>query len=282
MMIGPQPYPVLICTVKWKLDHLPILLVASTLAMIGLVIFQYKWINHSRELYNEVFHQRACMALCSTLEEYGEGAICSIPSCAVLCSPAAEDYAPKQNSNLVNNEGFQTDLRKTLDFYNIDLSYQVSQTDEVTAGENKNEKATCIVNVPSHSEEDAGSVVILDFPEKQSFMLGKMKFMIAASLLILLFTAIVLLLANWWLMKQKRLLRTNIEMYNNMAHEFRTPLTNINLATSMLTKESNNSKSNKFLDIISRENGKLIQHVERILHLARLDNGEYALQNERS
>src|SRR5688572_32480120 len=131
----------LLYRMKWKLNHLPILLIASTLAMAGLVIFQYKWINHSRELYNEVFHQRACMALCSTLEEYGEGAVCNKPSCAVLCSPAAEDNAPKQNSNLVNNEGFQTDLRKTLDFYNIDLSYQVSQTDEVTAVENKNEKA---------------------------------------------------------------------------------------------------------------------------------------------
>src|SRR5688500_1601494 len=126
MMIGPQPYPVLICTVKWKLDHLPILLVASTLAMIGLVIFQYKWINHSRELYKEVFHQRACMALCSTLEEYGEGAICNNVVCAATCEPVPQVHNDAcQVSTLVDNEYFHQDLRKTLDFYNIELNYQI-------------------------------------------------------------------------------------------------------------------------------------------------------------
>jgi two-component system, OmpR family, phosphate regulon sensor histidine kinase PhoR len=271
----------LLYRMKWKFNHLPILLIASTLAMAGLVIYQYKWINHSRELYNEVFHQRACMALCSTLEEYGEGAICSKPSCAALCTPAQGENTENANTNLVDDQGFQTDLRKTLDFYNINLSYEVTQANEAPAGNEQVEKATCVVNVPSHTEEKADSYIILDFPDKKSFMLGKMKFMTGASLMILFFTAIVLLLANWWLLKQKRLLRTNVEMYNNMAHEFRTPLTNIQLAATLLNKESQNPKSTKFLDIISRENDKLIHQVERILHLARLDNGEYALKNER-
>lgn len=266
---------------KWKLSHLPVLLIASTLAMAGLVIFQYKWITHSRELYNEVFHQRACMALCSTLEEYGEGAICSDPSCATACTPSGErQSAADESSQLVNNQNFQSDLRKTLDFYNIDLSYEVTQANTEPIKTDPSAKPTCVVNVPAHTEEEADSFIILDFPEKQAFMLGRMKFMIGASLIILLFTAFVLLLANWWLMKQKRLLRTNLEMYNNMAHEFRTPLTNIHLAANLLTKENANTKSNKFLDIITRENGKLIHQVERILHLARLDNGDYALHHE--
>src|SRR5687767_4676276 len=281
MMIGPQPYPVLICTVKWKLDHLPILLVASTLAMIGLVIFQYKWINHSRDLYNEVFHQRACMALCSTLEEYGEGAICSNVACSTACAtPGMADNLLPASPDLVNNEDFHSDLRKTLDFYNIDLTYNIAQLPDDSLKGNKSETPTCMVNLPAHTDSNAATYIALDFPEKETFMLGKMKFMIGASIIILFFTAIVLLLANWWLMKQRRLLRTNVEMYNNMAHEFRTPLTNIHLAAGLLTKSEANSKQSKFLDIITRENGKLIQQVERILHLARLDNGEYSLQSE--
>ena len=43
-------------------------------------------------------------------------------------------------------------------------------------------------------------------------MMGNLSYMIGASLLILLFTAVVLWLANWWLMKQKKLLRTNTEI----------------------------------------------------------------------
>ena len=266
---------------KWKVGHLPVLLIASTLAMIGLVIFQYKWITHSRELYNEVFHQRACMALCSTLEEYGEGAICSNVACSTTCSSSGPMAGlVNESPDLIHNQDFHSDLRKTLDFYNIGLSYQISQSQEEPAVQGKPDEATCIVSLPSHSEEEAGTYISLDFPDKQTFMMGKMKFMIGASLIILVFTAIVLLLANWWLMKQKRLLQTNVEMYNNMAHEFRTPLTNINLAANLIGQEEGNAKNNKFIDIITRENGKLIQQVERILHLARLDTGDYALHNE--
>ena len=115
---------------KWKPDHLSILVIASTLAMAGLIIFQYKWIQHSRELYHEVFHQRACMALCSTLEEYGEGAICNNAACATLCSPGPTEEVASEGAMLVNNEHFQNDLRKTLDFYNIDLSYEMAHAAE--------------------------------------------------------------------------------------------------------------------------------------------------------
>lgn len=281
MALSVQASKELLCSMKWKLDRLSILVIASTLAMAGLVIFQYKWIQHSRELYDEVFHQRACMALCSTLEEYGEGAICNNASCATLCTPGPMDEVISEGAMLVNNEHFQNDLRKTLDFYNIDLSYQMAHSAEAPVEDKKQSAATCVVNVPAHSEAEEDSYIILDFPNKQSFMLEKMQFMIGASLIILFFTAIVLLVANWWLMKQKKLLQTNVEMYNNMAHEFRTPLTNIGLAASMLSNSSVTGKNNKFLDIISRENGRLVRQVERVLDIARLDNGEYSLHHER-
>jgi len=265
---------------KWKIDHVPVLLLASTLAMIGLVIFQYKWIDHSRKLSDEIFSQRASMALCSTLEDYGGGSVCNFIACGPVCGTiATTDSSIALQASLIHNEDFQSDLRKTLDFYNIDLKYQMTQSIEEPTTQNSNGARSCVVNVPAHTDQQT-SFIKLDFPEQESFMLGKLKYMIGSTVLILLFTAAVLLLANWWLLKQKRLLQTNVEIYNNMAHEFRTPLTNISLATNLLSKDISSPKSEKFLDIISRENAKLIQQVERVLHLARLDNNEYALFNE--
>jgi signal transduction histidine kinase len=264
------------------MNHVPVLVAASTIAMLGLIYFQYKWISNSRELYNEVFHQRACMALCSTLEEYGEGAICNNFACSVLCGDGEEVLEPEHTDHaaIVENENFQYDLRRTLNFYNIDLTYQLSQSDTQPIASNQAKEPTCVVNIPGHAENEA-SYIALEFPDQQALMLGKLKYMIGASVMILFFTACVLLVANWWLLKQKRLLKTNVEIYNNMAHEFRTPLTNIQLASSLLLKDSKDAKSNKFLDIISKENSRLIGQVERVLHLARLDTGDYALQNER-
>jgi two-component sensor histidine kinase len=264
-----------------RLNHVPIILVASTLAMIGLVIFQYKWIEHSRKLSEEIFNQRASMALCSTLEEYSDGALCSPSNCSMVCGmDTTRASALDPRLDLMHNEGFHADLKKTLDFYNINLNYQMTQTPVEPAEQTGKEAPQCVVNIPPHIDQQE-SFVALAFPEKEKFMMGKLKYMIGASLVILLFTAIVLWLANWWLLKQKRLLRTNMEIYNNMAHEFRTPLTNINLAATLLSKNITQQGDRKFLDIINKENSRLIQQVERVLHLARLDNGDYALKNER-
>jgi two-component sensor histidine kinase len=266
---------------KWKINHVAILLSASTLAMIGLVIFQYKWIDHSRKLSDEIFMQRASMALCSTLEEYGGGSICNVMSCDKIASliPGTENFddLTSPQSSLVHNEDFQTDLRKTLDFYNIDLNYSLTQSngDPVST----KSQTCCVVNIPTQSNQKE-STIKLDFPDKEKFLMGNLKFMIASSVMILLFTAIVLLLANWWLLKQKKLLQTNVDIYNNMAHEFRTPLTNISLAANFLAKDISGPKSEKMLDIISRENSKLIEQVERVLHLAKLDNRKYDLNRE--
>ncbi len=257
------------------------MIAASTLAMIGLVIFQYKWIDHSRKLSDEIFMQRASMALCSTLEEYGGGSICNAMSCDKMASllPGTdnlEDLNSPQTS-LVHNEDFQTDLRKTLDFYNIDLNYRLTQSNSDPVSTKS--QTCCVVNIPTQSNQKEASIK-LDFPDKEKFMMGNLKFMIASSVMILLFTAIVLLLANWWLLKQKKLLQTNVDIYNNMAHEFRTPLTNISLAANFLSKDISGPKSEKMLDIISRENSKLIEQVERVLHLAKLDNRKYDLNRE--
>jgi signal transduction histidine kinase len=65
-----------------------------------------------------------------------------------------------------------------------------------------------------------------------------------------------------------------------MAHEFRTPLTNIGLASKMLSKKHKDLKENELLKIIGRENAKLVNQIERVLHLAKVENGEYHLQKE--
>ena len=272
---------------KMKINHVAILLVASTLAMIGLVIFQYKWIHHSQNLSDEIFNQRASMALCSTLEDYGEGVSCGEPDCAIMCgsepgtakADAPNDSASALLPDLMGNEAFHADLRKTLDFYNIDLSYKMAQTTCAPSPKDKSATPMCVVNIPPHIDQQE-SFVTLSFPEKKDVMFDKIRYMIGTSILILAFTAFVLLLANYWLMKQKKLLKTNAEIYNNMAHEFRTPLTNIQLAANLLTKDPTNPAKDKFVEVIQKENTRLIQQVERVLHMARLDNGDYALKNE--
>lgn len=250
------------------------------LALIGLVFFQYKWIAHSKRLSDEIFHQQVSMALCSTIEECEARISCDPASCAMVCSPGGSaDTTLSYSTSLVSDDQFQTQLRRSLDFYNIDLPFHIEQTHTEPQEDTKEAAPMCVVNIPPKPDQEESFISVV-FPGKDTFMLGKVKYMIGASLLILFFTAIVLLLANWWLHKQKRLLRRNVDMYNNMAHEFRTPLTNINLAAQLMSKKIDDPKAQKFLDIITKENSRLIHQVEHVLHMAKIDNGVYLLKNE--
>lgn len=265
---------------NFRYDKSYVLLIASTIAVIGLVIFQLTWMQHSRRLSDEIFNQRVYMALCSTVESYGGGALCSKSSSegAATCLPAE----PMQSSfvipsDLAEDSTFNTQLRRTLDFYQVDLDYQIHLSDAAVTEEDA--VIQCAIAVPSDSS-DQSAFINLSFDDKDKFISANMPYMFMATILILLFTAIVLLFANWSLLKQKKLLETNVDFFNNMAHELRTPLTNIGLAANMLTKKQQ-LQGNDFIEIIKRENTKMQGQVERVLHLASVENGDYTLHKER-
>jgi len=259
------------------LKKMPVLLLASTLAVIGLVFFQFKWMGYSRQLSEEIFNQRVSMALCSAVEGYGGEMVCGGgASCEVSCETDGELVVSAQ---LAGDSSFQASLRESLDFYQIDLDFEMALSGNSSPPKSLPGVYQCAIPVTTNAV-DSAAFIHLNFPEKRAFMLGKMRFMIITTVLILLFTAAVLWFANWSLLKQKRLLETNVDFFNNMAHEFRTPLTNVGLATSMLAKKNKDPKEHQMIEVIRRENTKLLAQVERVLHLARVENGDYCLHKE--
>lgn len=259
---------------KWPGNKFLTLPIASVLAMVGLVVFQLSWMRHSRNLSEEIFNQRVCMALCSVVEDYGGGVLCQQDGAAASGSSPVTGYTLPDD--LANDSVFRADLRQALDFYQIDLDFRLSLTEEKQPCGSAHQ---CAVTLPGNDGENA--FVTVTFPDKEAFITGRMTFMVLATVLILLFTAAVLLFANRSLRKQKRLLQTNVDFFNNMAHEFRTPLTNMGLALNMLAKKHPALHDDRLAGVLRRENTRLLHEVERVLHLASLDNGDYKLQQER-
>lgn len=238
--------------------------------------------RYSRHLSEEIFNRQVSMALCSAVEASG-GQLCS--GTALSCDQGCPDTGiPALAGTLALDTTFKANLGRALKEQGIDLDFYIPVPDgavsQILAQGEFQQPPQCTMMVTASDSLDATKFTELNFPGKETFMLGKMRFMIIAFVLILLFTAVVLWYANWSLVKQKRLLETNVDFFNNMAHEFRTPLTNVSLATNLLVKKHKDLKDNQIVDIIRRENSKLLAQVERVLHLARMENGDYSLQKE--
>jgi len=75
-----------------------------------------------------------------------------------------------------------------------------------------------------------------------------------------------------------RVERTRRDFIANVSHELRTPLTSLLGYTETLLDESADSKSQEFLEIIRRNAQRMSRLTEDLLTLARVESGEYPLE----
>lgn len=105
--------------------------------------------------------------------------------------------------------------------------------------------------------------------------------MLASSIFILLFILLVFVLALRALIFQKRMSQWNIDFFNNMAHEFKTPLTNIRLATQRLVKKNPSLADDPYINVVRNEDAKLGEQIERVLNMATLGKGSPYLKQQK-
>jgi two-component system phosphate regulon sensor histidine kinase PhoR len=266
---------------------------ASTLVLIALIAFQVKWLTDSQRLIEEQFDEKVRLALC-----YAAGNIivepttkCKIASadspkgCAPLlqeggCVPYFQDgdeFKVESNTPFVRST-LDSTLAVAFDFYAIDMDYELEIIEEASFSSfGTFPTYQCALNPLQESDN---YVMSITFPDKRDYIFGKIKFMFFSSIFILFFITSVFIFANYTLLRQKKMAQINKEFFNNMAHEFRTPLTNISLAGNLLAKKTTDPTHQRYLDIVKEESGKLKHQIERVLHLAKLENGEYQLEKE--
>jgi two-component system phosphate regulon sensor histidine kinase PhoR len=135
---------------------------------------------------------------------------------------------------------------------------------------------------PNDFYENSG-ILILHFPDKDSFIFKSMWLMLSASLAFMLIIVASFGGALYIIIRQKKLDDLKTDFINNMTHEFKTPVSTISLASQMLLNDKivgNKEKIQSYAHIIEEENKRLSGHIENVLQVAKLDRGEYKLKKE--
>lgn len=272
-MKGNLAYFVVMNLFAW--NRIRALIIASALVMMALVVLQAKWLLHSKNLNEEQFNQKVSMALCMTVTELGHGkSICSAPN--PIPELSLDSYLPNEIPATVDEQALRAVLDKNLSLFDIPLDYQVAIQGQSPSC-NTNSPSCCSMMTVAGFEDN---FLHVSFPNRTKYILGKMGLMIAASILILLVIFSILWLAIYSLIQQRTLGERNKDFFNNMAHEFQTPLTNIKLATGLLNKKPTAIRANNYVQIIHKETENLSHQVERVLHLSNLEKGVYELSLE--
>ena len=123
----------------------------------------------------------------------------------------------------------------------------------------------------------------LFFPSKGSYLWSQVWKSLMSSLI---FTGLILFCFSYTVMvifKQKKISEMKTDFINNMTHEFKTPIATISLASDSILSPmiiNNASKVTRFIDIIKQENKRMLDQVEKVLQMARIDNRDFDMKVE--
>jgi len=118
------------------------------------------------------------------------------------------------------------------------------------------------------------------FPGRTNVIFRSLGFMSVSSSVLTLLLLFTFSFTLYIVFKQKRLSDMKGDFVNNMTHELKTPISTISLASQMLndkTISSSDKNYDRISGIIAEESKRLGYQVERVLQMAKFDQGDLKL-----
>jgi two-component system phosphate regulon sensor histidine kinase PhoR len=245
---------------------------------------QVNWLLYSYRIEEALFSKSVRIALNQSIATLSKNeVVCQSMQRSISCDSSFR--ASRNNTPIWQN--LDSQIRDELAHYDIDLAYDLAIfKGKDTLKINNLDKmvgSSCyrlsLDSVLKMSDTEIGVV----FPNRYNFFLHHMGMMFLGSVLLILLIGFSFILVIRYYMKEVRLSHSIKEMVNNLAHEFRTPISSISLAAKMINQSAEatiNPKIKKYTDTILEENKRLQQQSDHILQLAAIeqDNLEYKFE----
>jgi two-component system phosphate regulon sensor histidine kinase PhoR len=128
---------------------------------------------------------------------------------------------------------------------------------------------------------DNTNVLSIYFPNRRNFIIRSIGFISISSSVLTIFLIVTFGFTLYVILRQKRLSEMKGDFVNNMTHELKTPIATISLASQMLGDRSiSTSEKNydRIATIIADESKRLGQQVEKVLQMAKFDQGDLKIK----
>ncbi len=267
-----------------KLNRTYLFIAVSSIALIIVLIIQVNWIYETADIKENIFNEKANMVLSKTAE--------------ALTKDTSTIKGLKNGVSASEKQKIDSLFNHYMKAYNIEVKYSFSikpfvppfKNDATIQNELKMNSGegcyqTCVTETSPENGQGTVSKNGIDlqliFPEKDEFIMAEMGIPFISSVLLIMIVLITFWQTVMSLIKEKRISEHTTDFLNNMTHEFKTPLTNIALASKMMLKDSNIHQEEKikhYSSIILDENEKLRLQVEQVLSMAALERGEIPLR----
>lgn len=267
--------------------NLRIIILLAICSVIGIIIIQSYWFKKAFDLKEKQFNHNVTIALQNTGEALLNYQHLPVPLESMVYQASGNYYVVTLNGE-IKTCLLEFLLKKELEKRNVlvDFEYGVysCQTQRMIYGN--------YVSFGTHKVSDKHRQLPVwqndkfyfgvYFPNKTSdlvYQMGIWLFFSSLLIVVCFFFSYSLVV----ILKQKRLSEVQKDFINNMTHEFKTPISTIQVTTELLKKPAVQQQQellNNYLSIIQNETSRLKGHVERVLQAAVFDHEKVKLNLE--
>ncbi len=251
------------------------LIVVTFISLVALVAIQISWIVNAANIQEKQFSHSVKMAMSKIVEQLSDDeSICSEVASCMSKGDKASCYTTMYNQ--IEWSKVDSIVNTALDYYNLNTGYEFDIVDTKKDADFKACKKTYFSDQLESVFLQNGVELKIKFPQKSEFIAAQIGIMFISSIVLIILISISFLLILKYYRREKMLYRSTRDFINNITHEFKTPITNIALANSMISKSGKvieDEKLSQYAQIIKSEQKRLKNRVEGLLDIARIENG---------
>jgi len=282
----------------------PVITLLIFLSLLGLIFFQYLWIESAREAKDKQVEENIVLAMNDAAQvlTQDKGPVPAMtPKRNDLLFPSDRlqlQYFKPSVMQRFSKDEISDIIRKAFDKRNLgNYPFEFAISSNSLTGDqllsdnfyklymdsanNKNhvyplepQSGSSLENM---TREELLSVIV---PHQKTIIWKEMSWFIVGAILFTIIITAAFFITIRTLLRQKKLSEIKSDFINNMTHEFKTPLATISLAVDALKNDKvtgNKEKTDYFTGIIKEENKRMNKQVETILQAALLDKQEVQL-----
>lgn len=258
---------------------LRVLVILATLSIVGITATQIYWVKKAFDLNQDQFDLDVSTALYNVAQELFELNDKFIPEKNPVEQIAgnyfivnlAQEFNVPSLEELVKSSLLQKDIESDFEYgiYNCN-------TDQMVYCNYVNHKETSIKETQSTTLAKSSNQEYyfgVYFPDKNTQIINRMGVWIYSSLVLLL-VIVFFAYTMFVILKQRRLSEVQSDFINNMTHEFKTPISTINISAGILQNPNIIRTPQRLLNyatIIQKESDRLQNQVDQVLQAATVD-----------
>lgn len=230
---------------------------------------QVSWLMESARIEESFLNQRVNMALCSAMDVLSKdrGLCSNVESCVSHGQGTFEIAFTQQEKAKIDSV-----IERHLWFYNIHVPFETTFSPYTADTGNKPLALSQALLFPAKSGMQ-NVLVHIEIPSQAQLVRSQINGSFILSVVVMILLIGIFISTVRALMREKNIRKETVDFINTMAHDLKTPISNISFAVTLLNREGEHqgSGTNQYVSIIETEISRLKERARKILGMASVD-----------